>query len=79
MSVKTASISLNTRPHTDIQDITRELARLVEESGLRAGTLTVFCPSSTSGLTTRRVRTRRRCRPAALVRRTGPLGPGLRP
>jgi secondary thiamine-phosphate synthase enzyme len=52
MTVKTGSISLNTHGHTDIQDITRELVRLVEQSGLKNGTLTVFCPSSTSGLTT---------------------------
>ena len=52
MTVKTGSISLNTDGHTDIQDITRELVRLVEQSGLKNGTLTVFCPSSTSGLTT---------------------------
>jgi secondary thiamine-phosphate synthase enzyme len=52
MPVKTGSISLNTRGDTDIQDITTELERLVFESGLKSGTLTVFCPSSTSGLTT---------------------------
>jgi secondary thiamine-phosphate synthase enzyme len=52
MPVKTASISLTTHGHTDIQDISRELLRLVEKSGLRNGTVTVFCPSSTSGLTT---------------------------
>ena len=52
MTVKTGSISLNTHGHTDIQDITRELVRLVEQSELKNGTLTVFCPSSTSGLTT---------------------------
>jgi secondary thiamine-phosphate synthase enzyme len=52
MPVKTANISLTTRANTDIQDITHELIRLVEQSGLRNGTLTVFCPSSTSGLTT---------------------------
>jgi secondary thiamine-phosphate synthase enzyme len=52
MPVKTGSISLSTHGNTDIQDITRELARLVEQSGLKNGTLTVFCPSSTSGLTT---------------------------
>ena len=52
MTVKTGSISLSTRGHTDIHDLTRELSRLVETSGLRSGTLTVFCPSSTSGLTT---------------------------
>jgi len=52
MPVKTGSISLNTRGDTGIQDITTELERLVFESGLKSGTLTVFCPSSTSGLTT---------------------------
>ena len=52
MPVKTGNFSLNTRGNTDIQDITHELSRLVEQSGLKNGTLTVFCPSSTSGLTT---------------------------
>ena len=52
MPVKTANISLNTNDNTDIQNITKELGQLVVESGLRSGTLTVFCPSSTSGLTT---------------------------
>jgi secondary thiamine-phosphate synthase enzyme len=52
MPVKTGNISLSTRGNTDIHDLTRELQRLVEQSGLRNGTLTVFCPSSTSGLTT---------------------------
>src|ERR1035437_119840 len=52
MTVKTASISLNTNGNTEIQDITRELVRIIEHSGLNSGTLTVFCPSSTSVLTT---------------------------
>ena len=52
MPVKTASLSLDTKGNTDVQDITRELVRLVEHSDLRSGTLTVFCPSSTSALTT---------------------------
>ncbi len=52
MPVKTGNISLNTHGNTDIRDITKELKRLVVESGLKSGTLTVFCPSSTSGLTT---------------------------
>jgi secondary thiamine-phosphate synthase enzyme len=52
MSVKTGNISLNTHGNIDVQDITRELVGLVEHSGLKSGTLTVFCPSSTSGLTT---------------------------
>ena len=52
MPVKTATLTLTTRGNTDIHDLTHELARLVEGSGLRSGTLTVFSPSSTSGLTT---------------------------
>ena len=52
MPVKTASISLDTHGNSDVHDITRELVRLVEHSGLGSGTLTGFCPSSTSALTT---------------------------
>jgi len=52
VSVKTANITLNTKGNSDIQDITREVIHLVEQSGLRSGTVTIFCPSSTSGLTT---------------------------
>lgn len=52
MPVKTGKISLQTRGNIDIGDITKELERLISESGLTSGTLTVFCPSSTSGLTT---------------------------
>jgi secondary thiamine-phosphate synthase enzyme len=52
MSVVTASLSLSTRADIDVHDITRELVRLVEQSDLNSGTLTVFCPSSTSALTT---------------------------
>jgi secondary thiamine-phosphate synthase enzyme len=52
MSVETGNITLSTHGQTDIIDITRELEKLVVKSGLRSGTLTVFCSSSTSGLTT---------------------------
>lgn len=52
MPVKTGSLTLSTRGNADVHDITSELARLVAESGLHAGTVTVFSPSSTSGLTT---------------------------
>jgi secondary thiamine-phosphate synthase enzyme len=52
MPVTTGSISLNTRGNDDILEITGELQRLITKSGLSSGILTVFCPSSTSGLTT---------------------------
>ncbi len=52
MSVKTASITLSTRGHADVQDITAALNACLGESGLQNGILTVFCPSSTSAVTT---------------------------
>jgi secondary thiamine-phosphate synthase enzyme len=52
MPVKTSSISLNTRGEADIHDITDQVARQVTQCGLKDGTVTIFCPSSTSALTT---------------------------
>jgi len=52
MTVKTGSISLNTRGDADIHDITDAISNIVSKSGLQVGTVTVFCPSSTSALTT---------------------------
>lgn len=52
MPVKTGNISLSTRGDTDVHDITREVAHLVQQSELKSGAVTIFCPSSTSGLTT---------------------------
>jgi len=50
--VITQELNLRTRGHCDIQDITPQVAGAVRDSGLRAGTVTVFCPGSTGGLTT---------------------------
>jgi len=50
--VTTKRISLETRGNGDTQDITGEVARAVGESGVAAGVVTLFCPGSTSGLTT---------------------------
>ena len=52
MPVKTGSISINTRGDADIHDITNQIARHVTDSGFKDGTVTVFCPSATSALTT---------------------------
>jgi secondary thiamine-phosphate synthase enzyme len=52
MRLKTNSLSITTHGNIDILDITRELSSLLAEAGLVSGTLTVFCPSSTSGVTT---------------------------
>ncbi len=50
--VKTSTVSLNTRGNADVHDVTDQIAGAVQQSGLRNGTVTIFCPSSTSGLTT---------------------------
>lgn len=50
--VKTGSIQLSTRGNADVQDITAQIAQIVSDSEIRNGTVTVFCPSSTSALTT---------------------------
>ena len=52
MAVLTQSISLNTQGNADIHDITDEVGRQVAQSGLKDGTITIFCPSATSALTT---------------------------
>ena len=52
MSVITASIKLSSRGDADIHDITVQVAQAVVGSGLQNGTVTVFCPSSTTALTT---------------------------
>src|SRR5512138_2351364 len=50
--VKTSSVSLNTHGNADIHDITDQVAEAVRRSGLRNGIVTIFCASSTTGLTT---------------------------
>ena len=50
--VSTKRISLQTRGNGDTQDITDAVARAVGESGVALGVVTLFCPGSTSGLTT---------------------------
>jgi len=52
MAVKSVTISLSTRGNADVVDITEQVARRTAESGLKEGIVTIFCPSSTSALTT---------------------------
>jgi len=52
MTVKTDTIHIRTRGNADIHDLTRPVQEAVARSGLRAGIVTLFCPSSTSALTT---------------------------
>ena len=50
--VVTGELSVRSRGDCDVQDITAQVARVVKESKLAAGIVTIFCPGSTGGLTT---------------------------
>ena len=50
--VQTRRIEFSTRGHCDIHDLTPAVTRALEESGVRDGLVSLFTPSSTSGLTT---------------------------
>ena len=50
--VNSKKIRLQTRGNCEIADITSEVSQAVMESGLKAGTVTVFISGSTAGVTT---------------------------
>jgi secondary thiamine-phosphate synthase enzyme len=52
MTVKTETINLITEGNADIQDITDQVSKVVQGTGLNDGVATIFSASSTSGLTT---------------------------
>jgi secondary thiamine-phosphate synthase enzyme len=52
VSVITDRIHFNTAGDADMVNITADVRRLVQETGLRAGTVTLFVPGATGALTT---------------------------
>lgn len=52
MQVRLNHIFLTTRGDTDIVDITQKVQECIQISTLMNGLVTIFCPSSTSGITT---------------------------
>ena len=52
MTIVTAKLQLTTRGDADIHDITDAVAKVIKDSGVKSGVATLFCPSSTSALTT---------------------------
>ncbi len=52
MGIETSRISLSTKGYTDIFDITKKVDAAVSKSGFENGTVTVFVPGSTGGVTT---------------------------
>ena len=51
MAVATKHLSFSTRGDNDVHDLTDGVAAAVGESGIRNGTVTVFVPGSTAGIT----------------------------
>jgi len=52
MTAVTSTLRITARGNADIQDITAQIAECVKETRLQNGIVCVFCPSSTSALTT---------------------------
>jgi secondary thiamine-phosphate synthase enzyme len=52
METKVNHIFLTTRGNTDIIDISLKVQECIDSCGLQNGLVTIFCPSSTSGITT---------------------------
>jgi secondary thiamine-phosphate synthase enzyme len=52
MSVKSHKISFNTHGNAEMVNLTDQVSATIVESGLQNGIVALFCPSSTSALTT---------------------------
>ena len=52
MAVETHEFKINTQGYCDIKDVTDAVAELVRASDMSEGTVTVFTPGSTAGVTT---------------------------
>ncbi len=52
MDVKTFSFTINTNAGTDIIDITQEVQKILTDSGFIEGSVLIFVPGSTAGITT---------------------------
>jgi secondary thiamine-phosphate synthase enzyme len=50
--ISTNTISINTKGFSDTIDITYEVTRIVEQSGIENGLVTIFCRGSTGTITT---------------------------
>lgn len=52
MKIVSETLSLNTEGFNDTHDITGDVSRKLSSLGLKSGTVTLFVPGSTGGLTT---------------------------
>lgn len=51
MTIATKRIQINTKGHTDTINVTTDISREVNNSGINSGIVTVFIPGSTAGIT----------------------------
>lgn len=51
-TIKTKTIQLKTKGFTDIIDLSEEIEKFLKETKVKEGTLIVFVPGSTAGITT---------------------------
>jgi secondary thiamine-phosphate synthase enzyme len=52
VTVVTAAVNFDTQGNADMVNLTEDVRRLVHETGLRAGTVTIFVPGATGAVTT---------------------------
>jgi len=52
MAVYTGQLNISTKGNRDMVDITGPMAKLIQQSGIRDGIITVFVPGSTAAITT---------------------------
>ncbi|MBN2040645.1 MAG: YjbQ family protein [Spirochaetes bacterium] len=52
MAVLTQYISLSTKGHRDVHDITSEVDKIISQNNIKEGIVTVFVPGSTGAITT---------------------------
>ena len=52
MTISTHQLEFQTRGDAEMQDITGAVSEMVAASGLKNGIVTIFCPGSTSAVTT---------------------------
>lgn len=52
MEIKTLEFSVQTKGFTDIIDVTNQVEKMLSESGLKEGSVLIFVPGATAGITT---------------------------
>ena len=52
MKIETKKIPLITKGHNELIDITSEISKLLNDTGMKEGSVLIFAPGSTAGITT---------------------------